>query len=129
MGFAGDRAVEDSGLTYEFRFSGFQRSTTSWGVGNGGANPVGLADPGGPPTILTAASKEAKHPTLINNGKGRILLEWVEGSGWNRGGSACWEVFDQDLQSTGERRRMEGVPPWGRVAGFASAAGDFVVLR
>ena len=82
-----------------------------------------------PLTILTAASKEAKHPTLINNGKGRILLAWVEGSGWNRGGSACREVFDQDLQSTGERGRMEGVPPWGRVAGFASAAGDFVVLR
>ncbi len=82
-----------------------------------------------PPTILTAASKEAKHPTLVDNGKGRILVGWVEGSGWNRGGAACWEVFDQDLQSTGERGRAEGVPPWGRVAGFASAAGDFVVLR
>lgn len=77
----------------------------------------------------TIAPKAAKHPALALNSSGGVLVAWVEGSGWNRGGQACWQVLDKNLRTEGEQGRAEGVPPWGRVAIYAESGGDFVLLR
>jgi hypothetical protein len=77
----------------------------------------------------TIAPKAAKHPAIALNSSGAVLVAWVEGSGGNRGGQACWLVLDKNLRPVGEKGVAEGVPPWGRVAAYAESGGDFVLLR
>jgi hypothetical protein len=33
---------------------------------------------------------QAKHPVVIGNSRGEVLLAWAEGTGWNKGGSVAW---------------------------------------
>jgi hypothetical protein len=86
-----------------------------------------ISAPGSTP--VTVAASSAKHPTLAISPQGRILIAWVEGSGWNRGGSAVWQEYDAKLQPQGPPGKAAGVPAWGRVAGYAEPKGDFVILQ
>jgi hypothetical protein len=98
-------------------------------------------------------SKQRKHPTVALNRKGEILLVWTEGTGWQRGGSLAWQIFDQDgkplMQNrsvphpdplpegegthrpgskAGSSGRQDGVPVWSFAAAYAKDDGGFVVL-
>ena len=86
-----------------------------------------ISAPGSAP--VTVATSSAKHPSVAISPQGNILIAWVEGSGWNRGGSAVWQEFDQKLQPLGPQEKAAGVPTWGRVVGYAEPQGDFVILR
>lgn len=86
-----------------------------------------LSDPAFPP--VTVAAEKAKHPSIAINGKGSILVSWLQGSGWNRGGSVFWQEFDGELRPTGKAANAGTVPAWGRVTAYAEPNGDFVVLR
>ena len=86
-----------------------------------------ISAPGSTP--VTVAASSAKHPALAISPQGRILIAWVEGSGWNRGGSAVWQEYDAKLQPQGPPGKAAGVPAWGRVAGYAEPKGDFVILQ
>lgn len=77
----------------------------------------------------TVASKQAKHPTLAVNAQGRILVAWVEGTGWNQGGAAGWTELDEGLEPAGQSGRIEGIPVWGKLTVYAEPTGDFVILR
>ncbi|MDB6135461.1 MAG: hypothetical protein JWM59_3704 [Verrucomicrobiales bacterium] len=81
------------------------------------------------PKFITIAAKTAKHPVAVANPQGRVLVAWVEGTGWNQGGMAAWQEFDAQLQPVNAGGRVPGVPAWGRVAAYAGQNGDFVVLR
>lgn len=78
---------------------------------------------------ITGATSSAKHPALALSPQGKILLAWVEGTGWNRGGTAAWQELDLKLQPIGPRGSAPGVPAWGRTAVYAEPDGDFVVLK
>ena len=86
-----------------------------------------LSDPAFP--LVTVAADKAKHPSIAINGKGSILVSWLHGSGWNRGGSVFWQEFDGELRPTGKATHAGVVPAWGRVTAYAEPDGDFVVLR
>ena len=86
-----------------------------------------LSDPALPP--VTVAAEKAKHPSIAINGKGSILVSWLQGSGWNRGGSVFWQEFDGELRPTGKAAHAGAVPAWGRVTAYSEPKGDFVVLR
>ena len=86
-----------------------------------------LSDPALPPA--TVAGDKAKHPSIAINEKGSILISWLQGSGWNRGGSVFWQEFDRELRPTGKAVNAGVVPAWGRVTAYAEPNGDFVVLR
>jgi hypothetical protein len=60
--------------------------------------------------------------------KGRTILVWTEGMGWERGGSVAWQVFDADGKPTAEKGREDGVPTWSLVAVFARPGGGFTIL-
>lgn len=84
------------------------------------ATPKPIAAPG--------ESKIRKHPALACNTAGQVILGWTEGTGWNRGGSVAWQVYDSagnPLPS--ERGHAEGLPVWGSCAAFARRDGTFVV--
>lgn len=69
-----------------------------------------------------------KHPVLAADAKGNVLLVWTEGTGWQKGGSLAWEVFDSSLKSSGVRGTSRGVPVWS-FAGAAASSEGFVVLK
>ena len=35
-----------------------------------------------------------KHPALAVNDQGAVLFAWTEGTGWQKGGSLAWQVYD-----------------------------------
>jgi hypothetical protein len=68
-----------------------------------------------------------KHPALAVDADGNVLFAWTEGTAWNKGGSAAWQLFDADGHVTGPSGRAAGVPVWGRVAAYAGVHGFTIV--
>lgn len=88
-----------------------------------------------PPTNKTTPSVPApgrstmrKHPVVVGNRNGEILLAWTEGMAWKKGGSVGWQVFDASGRIQGEAVQAPGVPVWSLVAAFARADGGFTVI-
>jgi hypothetical protein len=70
-----------------------------------------------------------KHPAVAVNDKGETLVAWTEGTGWNKGGSIAWQVFDADGKNVeGTAGRKNGLPAWGAPAAFARGDGSFVIV-
>ena len=80
-----------------------------------------------PPLAAPGAGKR-KHPVVVGNRQGDILLAWTEGTAWQKGGSLAWQVFDQHGQATGEQGVREGVPVWGLVSALARPDGGFTIV-
>jgi len=70
----------------------------------------------------------AKHPRLAINDRGEALVVWTEGTGWQRGGSLAWQVFDATGELTTEQGRRDGLPAWTFATAHARADGSFVIL-
>jgi hypothetical protein len=71
---------------------------------------------------------KGKHPVVIANSDGEILLVWTEGTGWAKGGAVAWQLYKPEGQPTSERGRVEGVPVWSLATAYAKPGGDFVIL-
>ncbi len=80
------------------------------------------------PTGPTGASKGRKYPAIATNNRGEVLLVWTEGTGWNRGGSVAWQLFDAKGVPTGVPGLAEGVPVWSLVAVFSRPDGGFTIV-
>jgi hypothetical protein len=66
------------------------------------------------PLAAPGRGKDRKHPALAVNARGEVILVWTEGTGWNRGGSLAWQVYDVKGRPTADRGRVRGgVPVWG----------------
>jgi hypothetical protein len=72
--------------------------------------------------------KGRKHPRIAVNNRGDVLLAWTEGTGWQRGGSAAWQVFDGQGKPLGERGTAPSVPVWSFAAAAASGDGGFAIF-
>ncbi len=71
-----------------------------------------------------------KHPFVTVNRAGELLLIWDEGTGWQRGGSLAWQLYDRTGSPLTERGRIEGgIPTWGLATAFPRPDGGFVVLH
>jgi hypothetical protein len=73
-----------------------------------------------------------KHPALAVNRKaqGETILVWTEGTGWQKGGSLVWQVFDSAGRPVGDQGRIEGgVPVWGLAAVVALPDGGFTIIH
>ena len=70
-----------------------------------------------PPVAAPGAGKGRKHPVLAVNARGETLFAWTEGTGWNRGGSLAWQLYDRAGQPASEKGRVDG--------GIAAAIGRF----
>ena len=69
-----------------------------------------------------------KHPRLAVNGSGEVLVVWTEGTGWQRGGSLAWQVYDRSGQPTSEKGAAAGVPAWSFAAPAVNTDGSFSIL-
>jgi hypothetical protein len=82
------------------------------------------------PHDVPGAERGSKHPAVAVDKDGNVLIAWAVGTGWQKGGSIAWQVFDRELKPiAGARGTAEGLPAWSRPAAFASpGGGGFVVL-
>jgi hypothetical protein len=85
------------------------------------------------PTTLRASTPIAppgmakrKHPSVATAGD-EVLLAWTEGTGWQKGGSVAWQIFDATGSPTEVKGRAPGVPVWGLVAAVAKPDKTFVI--
>lgn len=105
------------------------RLHTTWEIGTqvylGG---IDLATGGPFPPVSPPGTGKRKHPTLALNSNGETLLAWTEGTGWNKGGTLAWQLFDRSHRPVGPGGRAPNVPVWGLATAFATAGGDFVIV-
>ena len=80
--------------------------------------------------VAPPGSAKRKHPVAVANAAGEVLLAWTEGTGWQRGGTVAWQLFDATGKPTDVKgREAGGVPVWGLVAAVAQANGSFVIFH
>ena len=65
-----------------------------------------------PPVSPPGSTGRRKHPTVAANARGETILVWTEGTGWQRGGSVAWQLFDGAGRPVAERGELPGVPVW-----------------
>jgi hypothetical protein len=91
-------------------------------------HPAGL-DSSPAPSSPQGNPANCKHPVVaLNQASGNhLLLAWVEGTGWEKGGSLAWECVDvqSDSRMTGSR---PGVPVWGLAAVIPERDGSFTII-
>ena len=82
------------------------------------------------PKLMAAPGegKGRKHPRLAMNSRGETILLWTEGTGWQRGGSLAWQVFDRNGSPIGAKGSAPGAPTWSFGAVAARPDGSFTVL-
>jgi len=57
-----------------------------------------------------------------------MLLAWIEGTGWQKGGALAWQIFDKHGNPTSVRGRVDGaIPVWGLPAAVATDSGFTIV--
>ncbi len=70
-----------------------------------------------------------KHPALAANARGEVLLAWTEGTGWNKGGSLAWQLFDPSGNPiAGTAGKADGVAVWSFPCAFVGSDGEFRIL-
>src|SRR6266699_4829211 len=69
-----------------------------------------------------------KHPAVAASANGQMLLVWTEGTGWSKGGSLGWQLFDKSGMPTGVEGHASGIPVWGLPSIFADRQGNFTVV-
>jgi hypothetical protein len=82
--------------------------------------PVAPAAPGDVPG--------RKHPRVAMAQNGESILVWTERTGWARGGSFTWQVFDSAGRPSGPIGSGSPIPVWSFAAAIARPAGGFVVI-
>jgi hypothetical protein len=80
------------------------------------------------PIAAPGETGKRKHPGIATNARGETILVWTEGTGWKRGGSLAWQVFDKNGKPAGEMGTAQGVPVWGLATVVAEADGSFTII-
>ena len=82
------------------------------------------------PNVIAAPGdlKGRKHSRLAVNGRGETLLVWTQGTGWQRGGSLAWQVFDSSGKPLADKGSAPSVPTWSFAAAASRPDGTFVVI-
>jgi hypothetical protein len=80
------------------------------------------------PQAAPGDGKNRKHPRLAVNQDGEVLLVWTEGTGWQKGGSLAWQIYDPSGQATASKGQHPGIPAWSFGAVLARSDNGFSIL-
>ena len=80
------------------------------------------------PIAAPGESNNRKHPAVAANVHGQVLMVWTEGTGWSRGGSLAWQLFDNAGNPVTAEGHAPGVPVWGLPSVFADRKGNFTIV-
>jgi len=81
--------------------------------------------------VVTAPGKGMgrKHPSVAINADGTTLLAWTEGTGWKKGGSVAWQVYDGSSQPVaGASGRAADLAVWSLPSAVTLPGGSFLVV-
>lgn len=78
--------------------------------------------------IAAPGQGSRKHPVLAVNSLGETILVWTEGTGWKKGGSIAWQVFDREGHVRGEHGEASGLAAWSMAAVIRDADGSFTII-
>jgi hypothetical protein len=78
--------------------------------------------------VAPAGAEPRKHPVAVQNQKGEVLLVWTEGTGWDKGGSVAWQMFNAAGQPLTDKAHVDGVPVWSLATAVAMPDNGFVVI-
>jgi hypothetical protein len=78
--------------------------------------------------VSPLAGLKRKHPVAVANAESKTLFVWTEGTGWAKGGSVAWQVYDAKGNATADKGRAPGVPVWSLPTAVARPDGGFVVV-
>ncbi|GAC1702368.1 MAG: hypothetical protein NVS9B4_07620 [Candidatus Acidiferrum sp.] len=81
-----------------------------------------------PAIAAPGAGNNRKHPAVAANSNGDVLLVWTEGTGWKKGGSLSWQLFNADGKALRAESHVTDVPVWGLPSVFADKRGNFTIL-
>lgn len=69
-----------------------------------------------------------KHPVIVENKSGNMLVVWTEGTGWNKGGSLCWQVVSSGgMPKSRVEKISNGVKVWSVVSAFVDGDKFYIV--
>ena len=88
--------------------------------GNGASGNQVIAAPG--------TGKGRKHPRVAINGNNELLMVWTEGTGWERGGSLAYQVYDRRGEPTEEKGQLPGIATWSFAAPIAGPDNGFSIV-
>jgi hypothetical protein len=77
---------------------------------------------------VTGNGSGGKHPSVAVNARGESVAAWAVGTGWNKGGSVAWQVYDAEGHAMPASGRAEGLPVWGVPAAVALPDGTFRIF-
>jgi hypothetical protein len=80
------------------------------------------------PVAAPGEGKGRKHPRLAVNGQGEILLVWTEGTGWQKGGSLAYQLYNKAGKPTTEAKQVPGIPTWSFAAPVPAPDETFTIL-
>jgi len=81
------------------------------------------------PISAPGIGKGRKHPRLAVNRNGEVLLVWTEGTGWQKGGSLAWQLYDPSGRATvSSNGEAPAIPAWSFAAVTARIDNSFSIL-
>jgi len=80
------------------------------------------------PIPATGIAGKRKHPVIAANSRGETMLVWTEGTGWKKGGSLAWQLYDSQGKPIGEKGEAPGIPVWSLAAIVAEKDGNFIII-
>jgi hypothetical protein len=80
------------------------------------------------PVAAPGPGNDRKHPSLAVNRRGEVLLTWMEGEGWGKGGTLRWQLFNASGGAVDGLGEAPGIPPFSFAAAFARPDGGFTIL-
>jgi hypothetical protein len=82
----------------------------------------------GDPSAAPGEGRGRKHPRLAVNIKGEVLLIWTEGTGWQKGGSLAYQLYDPAGRPSNEIKMFPGIPTWSFAAAVPTPDNSFSIL-
>jgi hypothetical protein len=77
---------------------------------------------------FTVALTTVGAAAIATNARGETILVWTGGTGWKKGRSLAWQIFNKNREPMGEIGAAQGVPVWGLATVVAEAGGKFTVI-
>jgi len=68
----------------------------------------------------------SRHPSIVSL-EDHIMLVWSEGTGWNKGGDAAWEIIGPSGKTINSGKMKGAVPVWGFATAFARDNGFSII--
>jgi len=77
---------------------------------------------------ISPSGSSQKYPVTAASASGTLLVAWVEGAGWQKGGALCWQLFDPKGKALGPPGHTNGVPAWSFAAAWTRADEGFEII-